>query len=59
MAEYYNVTEAAEKLGVSRPTVYKMMARGELEHVRITKNVTRIKRESVERVLKGGGQWTQ
>lgn len=54
MNQYYNVTQAADALGVSRPTIYKMMERGELDYIRITTNVTRIKRDSVTRILEGG-----
>lgn len=53
MEQYCTVTEAAKLLAVSRPTIYAMLERGELEYIKVTLKVTRIKRASVIRILEG------
>ncbi|BAV81101.1 Xis [Vibrio phage CKB-S1] len=53
MSEYMTTKEAAEALGVSRPTVRAFFKEGRLEGVRISPRIIKIKRASVDRILKG------
>ena len=49
-----SVAEVSSILGVTNPTVYKLMARGELDSYKVG-NARRITRESLERLRGGGG----
>lgn len=45
--EYLSITDAATLIGVSRPTVYKMIADGRLESVRFSNRIVRVKVSSI------------
>lgn len=53
----YRIGNAMEQLAVSRATIYRMVARGELDLVRISLRTSRITSESVHRLL--GSQRSQ
>ena len=48
--EYLSITETAELLSISRPTVYRMIADGQLQVLRLGERTTRIKRSDLEQV---------
>ena len=50
--EFYTVQEVAERLRVSRKTIYRMVERGEIRAVRLG-DVYRIPRESFEALRRG------
>lgn len=45
--EYLSITDMATLIGVSRPTVYKMIADGRLEAVRFSNRIVRVKVSSI------------
>ena len=45
--EYLSITQAAELLGVSRPTIYKRIDSGEISVIRLSARTVRIKREDL------------
>ncbi len=50
--EYITPTEAARILGLSRPTIYRMMDDGTLAYIQVAGvNKRKIKRSDVERLL--------
>jgi excisionase family DNA binding protein len=49
----YRITTVMQLLDVSRATVYRMIASGELERVKLGSRTSRIKSTSVERVMSG------
>jgi excisionase family DNA binding protein len=52
--ELFKVTSAMKKLDVSRATIYRMAARGELDLVKFGR-ATRVTGESIDRLLNAGG----
>lgn len=50
MSEFVRPKEVAERLGVSKHTVIRMVERGELEGFRVAHQI-RIRTESVERLI--------
>lgn len=50
MSEFIKPKEVAERLGVSKHTVIRMVERGELEGFRVAHQI-RIRPESVERLI--------
>ena len=50
--EFYTVQEVADRLRVSRKTIYRMAERGEIKAIRLG-DVYRIPRESVEALVRG------
>jgi excisionase family DNA binding protein len=48
--EFLSVSSAATLLSISRPTVYKMIANGELKTIRISERIVRIKRTDLEQI---------
>ena len=51
----YTAKDIQDILRVGRPTVYKMLANGQLRSIRIGKNY-RITQQSLEDFLRGGGE---
>lgn len=51
----YRVSSVMKKLDVCRATIYRMVARGELDLVKIG-TATRITSESIDRVISAGKQ---
>lgn len=54
----YSVLEAAQKLGLSKNSVYQACAKGEIPHIKIGKRIL-IPKVSLERLLSGGSQTKQ
>ena len=50
----YRPTDAARVLGVSRPTIFKLLAAGKLERVKFGPRLVLIPRSSIEGFLKSG-----
>jgi excisionase family DNA binding protein len=48
--EYLSLTNAAALLGISRPTIYKVIASGELKTIRISERVVRVKKSDLEKL---------
>jgi len=48
--EYLSLTNAAALLGVSRPTIYKIIANGELPTIRVSERVVRVKKSDLEKL---------
>ncbi|MDR1679688.1 MAG: helix-turn-helix domain-containing protein [Prevotellaceae bacterium] len=48
--EFLSISETAELLSTSRPTIYKMIASGKLNAIRISERVVRIKRSDLEKI---------
>jgi len=48
--EFLSISSAAELLSISRPTIYKMIANGEIKAVRISERIVRIKRSDLEQI---------
>lgn len=48
--EFLSITSAAALLSISRPTVYKMIANGEIKTIRISERIVRIKRTDIEQI---------
>ena len=48
--EYLSLTNAAALLGISRPTIYKIIANGELPTIRISERVVRVKKSDLEKL---------
>jgi excisionase family DNA binding protein len=46
--EFLSISSAATLLSISRPTIYKMIANGELKTIRISERIVRIKRNDLE-----------
>ena len=53
--EFYTVQEVADRMRVSRKTIYRLVERGELRAVRLG-DVYRIPREALEALLRGERQ---
>ena len=54
----YSVLEAAQKLGLSKNSVYQACAKGEIPHIKIGKRIL-IPKVSLERLFSGGSQTKQ
>ncbi|MDR2824927.1 MAG: helix-turn-helix domain-containing protein [Prevotellaceae bacterium] len=48
--EFLSISSAAALLSISRPTIYKMIANGELKTIRISKRIVRVKRADLEQL---------
>ncbi|MDR1199287.1 MAG: helix-turn-helix domain-containing protein [Prevotellaceae bacterium] len=48
--EFLSISSAATLLSISRPTIYKMIANGELKTIRISERIVRIKRNDLEQI---------
>ncbi|MDR0371421.1 MAG: helix-turn-helix domain-containing protein, partial [Prevotellaceae bacterium] len=48
--EYLSLSNAAALLGISRPTIYKIIASGELKTLRISERIVRIKKSDLEQL---------
>jgi excisionase family DNA binding protein len=48
--EFLSLTDAAALLGISRPTIYKVIASGELKTFRISERVVRVKKSDLEQM---------
>ena len=48
--EFLSISSAAELLSISRPTLYKMIANGEIKAIRISERIVRIKRTDLEQL---------
>ena len=48
--EYLSLSNAAALLGISRPTIYKIIANGELKTIRISERIVRIKKSDLEQL---------
>ena len=48
--EFLSISSAAVLLSVSRPTIYKMIAKGEIKAIRISERIVRIKRGDLEQM---------
>lgn len=51
-AESFNIAEAAEIIGISKSTIYKLMAEGKLETLRIGGRRL-VRREAIQALLSG------
>ncbi len=56
--EFYTVQEVADRMRVSRKTIYRMVERGDIQAVRLG-DVYRIPRGSFEELLRGGASATE
>jgi excisionase family DNA binding protein len=48
--EFLSISESAILLGISRPTIYKMLANGEIKSIRASERIVRIKRSDLENI---------
>jgi excisionase family DNA binding protein len=48
--EFLSISATAELLSISRPTIYKMIANGEIKALRISERIVRIKRADLEQI---------
>lgn len=48
--EFLSITSVAALLSISRPTIYKMIANGEIKTIRISERIVRIKRTDLEQI---------
>ncbi|MDR1120735.1 MAG: excisionase family DNA-binding protein, partial [Dysgonamonadaceae bacterium] len=48
--EFLSISSAATLLSISRPTIYKMIANGEIKAIRISERIVRIKRTDLEQI---------
>jgi excisionase family DNA binding protein len=48
--EFLSISSAAALLSISRPTIYKMIANGELKTIRISERIVRVKRADLEQI---------
>ena len=48
--EYLSLTNAAALLGISRPTIYKIITNGELNTIRVSERVVRVKKSDLEKL---------
>ena len=48
--EFLSITATAQLLGVSRPTIYKMIKNQQLHPIRISERVIRIKKSEIEQL---------
>jgi excisionase family DNA binding protein len=48
--EYLSLTNASALLGISRPTIYKIIANGELATIRVSERIVRVKKSDLEKL---------
>jgi len=48
--EFLSISATAQLLGISRPTVYKMIQNQQLQPIRISKRVIRIKKSNIDQL---------
>lgn len=48
--EYLSLTNASALLGISRPTIYKMITNGELNIIRVSERVVRVRKSDLEKL---------
>jgi len=48
--EYLSLTNAAALLGISRPTIYKIITNGELKTIRVSERIVRVKKSDLEKL---------
>ncbi|MCL2739564.1 MAG: excisionase family DNA-binding protein, partial [Bacteroidales bacterium] len=48
--EFLSISQAAILLNISRPTLYKMIASGNIKTIRISERIVRIKRTDLEQI---------
>jgi excisionase family DNA binding protein len=48
--EYLSLTNAAALLGISRPTIYKIIADGELKTIRVSERIVRVRKSDLEKL---------